>query len=286
MKKYLKMRFTMPILLGFYILIISPDVIGQDKKYKARLSVDYQKTMIDKAVLLINGKFKGENGYEPTTLLTLNVYQEVNEDSAVLVGQTITDNKGWAEFELPNYEIQKDSIMKHTYLIKIEDSKRFKNLKKAVSYQDTSLGASLVIIDSINYISARLIDALREPIEGVKITVLVHRLFAPLTIGKSSYKTDDSGTILVPIENPPPGINGSLIFEVRLDSRKYGIVRNVFEAAIGEPVIEVSTFDDRTMWSPPGKTPLFLLVFPNLVILGIWLIIILLITNLYKIYKS
>ncbi|RLD24274.1 MAG: hypothetical protein DRI71_03050 [Bacteroidetes bacterium] len=286
MKKYLNMKFTILVLLGFYMLVLSPHSQAQDKQYKARLSVDYQKIMGDKASLLINGKFKGEDGYEPTTHLSLNVYQEIQEDSLVLVGQTVTDNKGNAQFDLASVETAGDSIVKYTYVVKIEDSERFKDLKKSVSYQETNLSAEAIVQDSVNYISAKFTDGMGDPIEGAKLTVMVDRLFAPLTIGKSSYKTDDDGTILVPIEEPLPGVDGILTFEVMLDSRKYGIVRTIFDAPIGVPVVDLSTFDDRTMWSPPSKTPLFLWIFPNLLILGIWTIIVILISNLYKIYKS
>ena len=287
MKKYLNIRFTTLIILGLSLLILIPQTKAQDKQYKARLSVDYQKTMGDKEVLLISGKFKGENGYEPTTNLTINVYQEINEDSIVHVGQVNTNNNGDGQFELAGgQQVLSDSILSYTYVIKIEDSERFKDGEKAISYQIANLNAEAIVKDSVNYISATFVDAMGNPIEGEKLKVMVHRMFAPLTIGKSSYKTDDDGTILVPIEEPLPGVDGILTLEVMLDSRKYGIVKTMFDAPIGVPVVDISTFDDRTMWSPPTKTPLFLWIFPNLLILGIWSIIILLFSNLYKIYKS
>lgn len=146
--------------------------------------------------------------------------------------------------------------------------------------------AESVVVDSVNQISAKLLDITGAPLEGQKLSVKVHRLFAPLTIGKSSYKTDDDGAILVPIEKAIPGVDGKLTFEVMIDSRKYGVVSHVFEAPIGTPVVDESTFDQRTMWSPPNKTPIFLWIFPNLVILGIWIVIFMLVRNLFKIYKS
>ena len=71
-----------------------------------------------------------------------------------------------------------------------------------------------------------------------------------------------------------------------MDSKKYGVVKYVFDAPIGTIIADESTFDQRTMWSPPSKTPLFLWIFPNIVIFGIWTVIVLLIMNLFKIYKS
>ena len=114
----------------------------------------------------------------------------------------------------------------------------------------------------------------------------LQRLFAPLTIGESSYETDDDGRVQIELTDTMPGIDGILTFQVTMDSRKYGIVKNIFEAPIGKVIVDQSTFNDRTMWSPPNKTPIFLLIFPNLIILGIWFVIGLLVFNLIKIYKS
>ncbi|VAW18293.1 hypothetical protein MNBD_BACTEROID04-89, partial [hydrothermal vent metagenome] len=95
------------------------------------------------------------------------------------------------------------------------------------------------------------------------------------------------GAILVPVEEGIPGIDGNLTFEVVLnDSDDFGTVKAIVEAPIGVPIVDESTFDQRTMWSPRNKTPLFLLILPNLLIFSIWGLIIYLITNLFKITKS
>jgi hypothetical protein len=287
MKKYLNMKFILVAFLGLLSLTISSELLAQEQQYKARLSVDYHKIMGDRAYLLINGKFKGEDGYEPTVELTVNVYKQIVEDSLLLIGTAITDSNGNAEFDFISSATESaDSIIKHTLIVKIEDSQKFEDGNKKVSYQDVELSAETIVKDSVDHITAKLIDTMGNPLEGEKLVVMVHRLFAPLTIGESSYRTDDDGTILVPIEESLPGIDGILTFEVMIDSRKYGLVRKIFEAPIGVPVVDLSTFGMRTMWSPPGKTPWFLWVFANLGIVGIWGTIMLLMRNLYKIYKS
>ena len=114
----------------------------------------------------------------------------------------------------------------------------------------------------------------------------IQRLFRSLPIGEEYNYTDENGTILVPIEKGIPGVDGILTLEVVLkDSDDYGTVKAMVKAPVGVPIVEESTFDQRTMWSPRNKTPLFLLIFPNLLIFGIWGIIIYLIINLFKITK-
>ena len=112
-------------------------------------------------------------------------------------------------------------------------------------------------------------------------------MYAPLQVADESYDTDESGSVIVPIKEPMPGIDGNLTFEVVLDeSDLYGTVTAIVTAPIGIPIVEKSTFDQRTLWSPPTKAPLYLLIFPSVIILSVWGPILLLVFNLYKISKS
>ncbi|NOX45667.1 MAG: hypothetical protein GXO89_01655 [Chlorobi bacterium] len=286
MKKTINKRYAVLVLMGFLIIGLSPQTKVFGKKHKAKLSVKYNKVMGDQAFLSINAKFKGDDGYEPATGLKLYVYREVDEDSIHPEGEITTDMEGKAIFEIKAANDEGEDIITHKYLVNIENNKKFKDASKAVKFLDSYLKAKVVEKDSSYSISASLTDANGDPIEGQKLQVRVQRLFAPLTIGKSSYKTDEDGNILVPIEDPLPGIDGVLTFEVVLDNRKYGVVKYIFDAPIGKQITDLSTFDERTMWSPPNKTPLFLWIFPNIIIFGIWLVIALLVRNLFKIYKS
>ncbi|MCF6360217.1 MAG: hypothetical protein L3J29_05565 [Cyclobacteriaceae bacterium] len=273
------------LILSLVMLIPTLNVQAQDKQYKTRLSVDYFNVIGTSPYLEIASKFKGENGYEPSTMLDLNVYREVTEDSLVLVGAIKTNHKGVARYELKDSSADVDTLVKHTYVIKIEDSKRFKNAKKAISYLDASIHAEIVEVDSVYSIKAILTDGLGDPISGEKLKINIQRMFAPLAIGRS-YKTKGKGNVLVPLEESFSGVEGKLTFEVFLESKKYGTVKYLLNTDIGTPIVDLSTYDQRTMWSPPSKTPWFLLIFPNLLLLGIWGVIFLLVRNLYKIYKS
>jgi hypothetical protein len=108
-----------------------------------------------------------------------------------------------------------------------------------------------------------------------------------LRIGEEFNFTDENGTILVPIEEGIPGVDGNLILEVVLkDHEEYGNVKALVKAAVGVPIKIESTYDQRTMWSPRNKTPWFILIFTNLLIISVWGIIVYLILNLFKINRS
>ena len=272
------------LLCGFSFLIITPQAKAQDEKAKPRLSVDYKKTMGKPGYLFINAKYKDDKTYLPATDLELGVYRVWTEDSLNLVGKVTTDAEGNAEYSLIDLSaVTADSAMVYEYEVQVKRNDRFKKASKGVKIMDSFITAEAFVEDSATYIKAQLLDASGTPISGEDVSVKVKRLFAPLKIG--DYETDDDGMILVELEEAIPSKTGDLVFEVVFEKSKYGTVKAEFESNLGKSMEDLSTFDKRTMWSPPGKTPLFLLVFANLLIFGIWIVIFILVRNLLKISK-
>ena len=257
----------------------------QAQKNKARLSVDYINNVGVEKYLDINSKFKGDDGYEPAANLHVNIYQQITEDSLAIRGEAITNEEGNAKFLLTGNLASADSIVQHIFVVKIEDDANFKNAKKPVKFYDSNIKAEIVD-DSVAFVSAVFTDGLGDPIKKKKLDVKVHRLFAPLTVGDSPYKTDRKGNIMVSMADSLPGIDGILTIEVSHGSKKYGTVKYIFTAPIGTVVVDESTFDQRTMWAPPNKTPWVLIIIPGLLILIVWGTMVLLVMNLVKIYKS
>jgi hypothetical protein len=150
-----------------------------------------------------------------------------------------------------------------------------------------NLSAEMVVKDSINYIEARLTDVDENPIADLPLKIELQRLIRNYLLGDEFNMTDENGAIFVPIEEQFPGVEGKLIFEVVLNENDdFGTVKTLVEANIGIPIVDESTFNERTMWSTRDKTPIFLLIFPNILIIGTWGLIMYLIINLFKISKA
>ena len=210
-------------------------------------------------------------------------------DEKIELGTVTTNMKGESKFVLPKLnEITPDSTHTYNFVVSFDGNESFKRASKSVSIKDANIKAELVVKDSTNYISATLIDVGKDSLLiGESMDVQVQRLFMPHKIGEEFNYTDKNGTILVPVDTDIPGIDGNLTIEVVLnDHDTYGTVKDLVVAPIGTTIVDESTFDLRKMWSPRNKTPLFLLIFPNILIFGIWGLIIYLITNLFKIAKS
>lgn len=277
------------IFVGCLLILTGAIIAGPvQKKATVRMSVMYIKMMNDQSYLQIQAKAKGEKGFQPVANLKLTIYQ-VFGDSTVLLGETKTEVDGSVKFILQELVLNpSDTSGLFKYLITYIETDKYKAGEKNIDFYDVDLMAEIITKDSINYVSAHLTEPGSDmPVAGVRLKVNIKRLFQPLQVGKSSYKTEENGTILVPVEEDIPGIDGILDFEVLInESDDYGTVIASFEAPIGVRIVPTDTFDQRTMWSPASKTPYSLLVVPNILLLGIWLTLFILIFNLYRISKS
>lgn len=274
--------FVLVILITFIV----NSSFGQEDKKNASLSVQYFKIMKENSYLDLSAKFKGKNGFEPCTNLNFTIYK-VDTTGVIApakIGEIKTNKDGKAKFIIPTKYITPST----SYSVKLENNKVFEDNEGIVSVNDVTIEASLEKTDSIYSIKARLVTVNNKPIVEESLNVGLKRLFGNLPIGgEESYSTDEDGSILVPIDQGLTGINGKLNFQVVIpESEKYGTVIANVNTGSGVPIVDKSSFNERTMWSPPTKTPYFLLIIPNVLLIGIWGILTLLIINLFKIYKS
>jgi hypothetical protein len=274
------------IISGFFL---SLNVHAQEtKKNTIRLKADYIKTMNKEIAFNLRASSKVDGSNIDVANIELNVFNEYNDDS-VKLGSTITDSEGKGTFLVNDLNLIKpDSTGLYNILISFNGNDAYKRASKSLTYKDATIEAKIIKEDSINYITATLKDTATDSVLIDQIlNVQVKRLFRPLRIGPEFNTTDESGTIIVPVEEGIPGVDGMLTFEVVLkDNEDYGTVKAQVTAPLGIPVVDESTFDQRTMWSPRSKTPLFLLIIPNFLTFAIWGIIFYLIFNLVKLSKS
>ena len=275
------------LLIVLSLFLVSSSFAEKAKKNKVRLKANYVKVMNSEVYfdLQATAKVNGENITIPNVEL---VIYNVVDDEQIELGKATTNMGGKSRFTLKDLKsIKPDSTNTYNIEISFEGNENFSGTSKSISFKNANIEAKLVTIDSIDYISATLINKLTDSVViGQSLTVQVQRLFKPLLI-KEFNKTDENGTILVPIPAGIPGVDGNITIEVVLnDSDEFGTVKAMLIAPIGKLIVDESTFDERTMWSPRNKTPIFLLILPNLLTFVIWGFIIYLISNLFKINKS
>ncbi|MFZ2431708.1 MAG: hypothetical protein WAW57_11215 [Lutibacter sp.] len=273
----------------FFLVVLSvflcTSVFAQDK---VRLKAEYVKVMNEGVYFDIQATAKVNDENVNVSKIELVIYNLVG-DEQVEIGKTITNMQGKSRFKLKDLNsVKPDSSNTYNIDISFAGNDKFSDASKSISFKNADIEAKLVSIDSVYYVTATLIDKSTDSLlVGESLKVQIQRMFKALPIGEEFNETDEDGTILVAIPKGISGLDGILAIEVVLsESEEFGTVKAIVNAPIGKPVVDESTFDERTMWSPRSKTPLFLLIFPNLLIFAIWGIIIYLITNLFKITKS
>jgi hypothetical protein len=289
MKNKLKFNYIVYVLAVFTIVPISTHIVyGQTpKKNTVRLRADYFKIMNDHIYFDIKASSKIDKQTIGVAHIDIIVSNLIDDEEKVL-GTVQTNMEGIGRFSLKSLNLIKaDSTNMYNMKFSFKGNDTFKKASKSVSFKDANIEAKLITKDSIHFVQARLFDAnLNTPISERLLNVQLQRLFRPLRIGPEFNSTDINGTILVSIPEDIPGVNGNLTFEVVLnDSDDFGTVKALVKAPIGIPIVDESTFDERTMWSPRNKTPYLLLILPNLVIIAMWGLIIYLTINLFKISK-
>lgn len=288
-KSLLHIPFFFLTMLTVFLLSISVNNIWaqEAKKHKVRIRADYEKIMDGEVYFDIKANSRINKRNTNIANIELIVTNEF-DDKEIELGRITTDMDGEGILKLESLRaIRPDSANTYNVVVHYKGNDTLNSASKKVSFKDATIEANLITKDSTNYIVATLKDVNTDSvIVGESLDVQIQRLFRPLKIGEEFNYTDEKGSIIVPIEEGIPGIDGILTFEVVLnESDDYGTVKDLVSASVGIPIVDESTFDDREMWSPRSKTPLYLLIIPNLLTLGMWVVIVYLIINLFKIVK-
>ena len=252
-------------------------------KQKARLKVHYYKEG-NQNILNISAQYKEDKIFKMAKDLDFEVYSIVENDSLVFLGNAVLNNAGKFAFNVDKaFEKAQDM---YAFKVIHKESDAYKKTDQTIEIKIANLVSKLNKSEDGYNIEATLTNAAKEPIVGQELKVQLQRLFSPLPIGEGIHFTDENGTIIVPIKEIMPGIEGKLNYEVVLkDSDAFGTIKSIISTNIGKPIKDLSTFDERTMWSPPTKAPWAILFIPNILIFGIWGTLLILVINLFRISK-
>ena len=289
MKKYQNFRLLFVAILGIVLVFSSTHkVLAQNKKNKIRINAEYVNVLNKEQFLNIKASARINKKTIEVSDAELDIFQVV-DDEEIEIGKTVTSANGTIKFIIKNFQsLQADSSGVYNLLVSFSGNEVYKKASRKISFRNAEIKAELITRDSINYITAKLIDTKTDSsVANAPLTVQVQRLFKPWKIGEDFYETDENGEIEVAVEDGIPGIDGNLILEVLLnESDDYGTVKQTINAPIGKVIVSESTFNQRTMWSPRGKTPIFLLFLTFSFIIIVWGIFVYLVRNLFKILKS
>ena len=125
-----------------------------------------------------------------------------------------------------------------------------------------------------------------------EIKLVVRRLMSDLSATEEeTFTTDKNGEASAEFSLSIPGdAQGNIDIGAKIDDHEmYGSLVSTKAAKWGVPLNPdnsfAKTFARRTLWATRDKTPIWLLVFPNLIIVSVWGIIFFLIYQITRIIK-
>ncbi|WP_372769531.1 NrfD/PsrC family molybdoenzyme membrane anchor subunit [Lutibacter sp.] len=253
---------------------------AQEVKKDLSISLSYLKIVNDTSFINISTSYKDDNGWHEAINIPFEIFK-INDDE-IYLGKGITNENGKTLFKLSKTSVQLENTIK----LKVTNQPLFEDVEEMLTFKEVNLSAQLIINDNEKQIAASLLDMEGNPIPDEGLQVQVKRMFNGLNIGDGTYFTDENGEIAVNIDENYNSFSGNLVFEVTLEEHdEYGTVKVEMNSDLGIKSIDLSTFNKRTLWSPSNKTPLFLLIFSNLMLLIILGIFIRLLLNLIQLSK-
>ena len=257
-------------------------VHAQDgEKERLRLSATYIKMMDGPLHLDLSASARIDRSTVEVPGAELEISYELDGEEFPL-GSVTTDGSGKARYTMDGLgQIRPDSTGLYTLSASFGGNDAFRRASRSVSFRDADIRAELVQQDSLALVQATLFDAAADSaVADALIRVQVVRMFRPLRISEEFLSTDASGSIEVEVPPGIPGPEGNLELQVAVvDNDDYGTVIASLEAPVGAVIEPDTAYYERTLWAPRDRTPLFIIFFTGLLILGSWGLIVYLVLN-------
>jgi len=287
MKSKIKYRVTAFII--FITLAYSTTTFAQEDKISPRINISFQRSDQNPAQILLNVRKRIEGRFLPMQGIAVNVSM-VTEFDDLDLGTTNTDSNGLAQIEFTNNIMaQWDTLSEVEFIATIaesdsttesEESLLISHARIRISAEDDHLFSAVV--------EKRISQGEWEPVADVELKFFIKRYFGLLPVGDEFYTTDENGEIEMEFDSVIPGdAEGNILLGCLIDdNEEFGTISATISKKWGTAFFDDNAeFNRRTLWSTRDKTPYWLLIFPNLIILGVWGLIVYLVFQIIKIKK-
>lgn len=276
------------MLFAFSNAYASP--IQEKEKARVRMSLNYFKIAEDSCDLTVKVLTRQDRKYVPVSGIIINLFLNEQTKSGMM-GNITTDEEGLGSFILPDkFYMALDTLTTFEFFARLKNDPNYQDKITSLEVRDASM--TVAYYDSLKEIKVTLLEkdstGLGVPVEDADIKFYVKRLFSLLPVGGDNNFTDEEGGVSINFPTNLPGdADGNLEVVIKLEDDEYygNIIVSKTLPWGSDLLIHKDTFDQRTMWSSRDKTPWYLLIFPNLILLTVWGVIFYLIMQLVKIYR-
>lgn len=264
---------------------------AQEQKEILRMDLSYHQQNDDLPVLKLSAKTKVDRRFEPVGGVGFNLFFD-EESAAGFMGRVTTNDKGMLSLRMPaRFGDRWRAAHQYTFIAALTGNEEFED--EAVELEITRARIDLVLEekDSTRLIHAGLsayADSGWVAIPDVEIRLVIRRSLSDLRAGDEDvYTTDENGGISSPFVLDIGGDpQGNIVMGAKIEDHElYGSVVATKTIPWGYPRVVNDSFGKRTLWATRDKTPLWLLIFPNLIIAGVWGVIFYLTFQIYRMYQ-
>ena len=251
---------------------------AQEKKEKGTIRIDlaYHQQNEDLPILKTSAKTKPGKKFEPVEGADINLF--FNEETAQgFIGRVTTNNHGVASLSLPaKFKSSWDSLLNLKFIATVTDNEHFDDEMVEIEVAKARIDLTLEEVDSVRVIRAKILsfqDSSWVGLPETEMRLVVRRLLSDLSAGEEAYyTTDETGEVSIDFDLAIPGdANGNIIIGAKIEDHEvFGNQATTKVIKWGLPLAPDNSFAKRTLWATRDKTPIWLLIFPNLMIAGVW----------------
>jgi len=266
---------------------------AQDKTAKGTIKIDltYHQLNNDLPIIKVSAKTKKEKKFEPVEGVEINLFFGA-ETSSGFMGRVETDSHGAGSLSLPvRFKDQWDSLASFKFIGTLTQNDSFENQSTELEISKAKIEVTLEEADSVRTIHAKVLafqDTGWVAQPEIEIKLVVRGLMSDLkATEEETFTTDEKGEASAEFSLIIPGdTKGDIIIGAKIDDHdSFGSLATTETAKWGQPRVPDNSFAKRTLWATRDKTPLWLLIFPNLIIVTVWGIIFYLVYLLIRIVK-
>lgn len=275
------------------LCLIAILVQAQDKVEKGTISINlaYHQLNDDLPQIKVSAKTKIERRFQPVEGVEINIFLNA-ETSQGFIGRVKTNSHGAGSLPLPDrFKDHWDSLSTFTFIGTLTQNDRFEDQSAELEISKVRIELTLNEADSVRTIRAKVLARkdtgwVAQPETEIKL--VVRRLNSDFAATEEeTFITDEKGEISAEFTLSIPGdAQGNIVIGAKIDDHEtYGNLVSAKTAKWGLLLLPDNSFGKRTLWATRDKTPLWLLIFPNLIIITVWGIIFYLVYLIARIVK-
>lgn len=263
---------------------------AQEEKKSIKLDIGYSRINDETPELRATAKSKRGKKFEPVSNVDVEFF--LGEQSASnSLGKSKTNRKGVASIEMPAAVASKlDSMSPFKLIAFAVESKEYGEQSAEVEITKARIDLSLSEVDSTRKVNAKLL-ALKDgkwiEVPETEMKLFVRRALSDLPVSENALTTNETGEVSSDFNFKtaiPGDVKGNIIIGAKVeDNENYGTIVALKYAPWGTPAKADESFFERSLWASRDKTPIWLLVFPNLVICTVWGLIVYMIYLIFRI---